>query len=670
MLQFCLAVCMHVFKPLKEQYPEFYPKAIADDTHLPAVIRNPEDIKRLAAWCHKYVELSKAELNLSANPRKFKILQHRKWIGTELDIAKHLELFPAQMHEGVLKRPTLTRGALKVNGVAIGYDKEARAEVIHAQVRAHELKLKTLEALRPSLGAQTTELYGRFALKPSTVFNHQARGNEPSISKQPLERAAESQARLFRAITKTSPEEIRDVQHDANTDGPTPRRCEEAMHLSQRHGGVGWSHPRLNAAGASSGRVVDVIYLIRRSEDVSALVPSPEHWLASDIPVLVETAEFIQYLVKKSKGFADGPQGDQEKDGWQYMKSKLVEPNGDLIWAGLELIGGRHAQHVFNDAMQQDMHTAIVNDPLVHPATRAHFRATTQLGSGMVLSIDLIDNTTELSDGEWMHEMQGYLNHPKGAISLETRCTGLEKHACIYHATKLIGTPPCSIGVSRVGTPRTLTVYEHMNGTHFDGCNYGGGLAVGHTALNDLVRKIATACGAAARVAEIRLGPKDPSRPMHPTNNKNQKADGLFSNWTTSASTVVWDGTIVTAVPFHQTILNQLARGDKLATDLAEIAKNGQKAKAAKACNYEFLPWAVSSRGGMGSAAADVFTKAFAEKLANAEHEGDKWRIRNERKRFLQQLSALVARRNYAIFNNAWPRRGGEAPAAPPIDFE
>ena len=88
------------------------------------------------------------------------------------------------------------------------------------------------------------------------------------------------------------------MQHDANPDGPTPRRCEEAMHLSQRHGGVGWSHPRLNAAGASSGRVADVIYLIRRSEDVSTLVPAPEHWLTSDIPVLVETAEFIQYLVK------------------------------------------------------------------------------------------------------------------------------------------------------------------------------------------------------------------------------------------------------------------------------------------------------------------------------------------------------------------------------------
>ena len=69
-------------------------------------------------------------------------------------------------------------------------------------------------------------------------------------------------------------------------------------------------------------------------------------------------------------------------------------------------------------------------------------------------------------------------------------------------------------------------------------------------------------------------------------------------------------------------------------------------------------------------AGSNFFTKAFAEKLADAEHEGDKWRIRNERKRFLQQLSAIVARRNYAISNNAWPRRGGEAPAAPPVAFE
>ena len=124
-------------------------------------------------------------------------------------------------------------------------------------------------AVRVRVALRTLRAY--FALKPSTIFNHQARGNEPSISKQPLERAAESQARLFRAITKTSPEEIRDVQHDANPDGPTPRRCEEAMHLSQRHGGMGWSHPRLNSAGASSGRVAAHADRARRRADHASL---------------------------------------------------------------------------------------------------------------------------------------------------------------------------------------------------------------------------------------------------------------------------------------------------------------------------------------------------------------------------------------------------------------
>ena len=61
---------MLVLKTLKEKYPELYPKAIADDTHLPAVIHTTEDIARLAEWCHSYVELSKSMLNLGANPQK------------------------------------------------------------------------------------------------------------------------------------------------------------------------------------------------------------------------------------------------------------------------------------------------------------------------------------------------------------------------------------------------------------------------------------------------------------------------------------------------------------------------------------------------------------------------------------------------------------------------
>ena len=72
MLCFCIAVCFLVLKPLKEEFSEIAPKCIADDAHVPTVIRSPRDIQRLARWCHEYVELSTRELNLSANARKFR----------------------------------------------------------------------------------------------------------------------------------------------------------------------------------------------------------------------------------------------------------------------------------------------------------------------------------------------------------------------------------------------------------------------------------------------------------------------------------------------------------------------------------------------------------------------------------------------------------------------
>ena len=77
-------------------------------------------------------------------------------------------------------------------------------------------------------------------------------------------------------------------------------------------------------------------------------------------------------------------------------------------------------EHFTNDALQQDMFDAVVNDSTVHPATRAHFHATRQLGAGAVLGIDLISPATELHDRAWLYEAQGYLNHPKGAITLAT----------------------------------------------------------------------------------------------------------------------------------------------------------------------------------------------------------------------------------------------------------
>ena len=314
---FCIAVCFLVLKPLKEEFSEIEPKCIADDAHVPIVIREVPHIKRLARWCHRYVTLSIRELHLSANARKFKILQSQRWVNTELDVARYIKLFPSQMHEGVRKYPTVVRGALKVNGVGVGFDATARTDIAMDKVLAHEVKLKVLEKLTSALGRQTAELLGRFTLKASTALNHVARGCEPSVTREPLEYAGGMQARLFRTLTATSPSEIRDVQHDANPAGPTERRCEEAMHLSQRNGGFGWAHPRLIAPAASTGRVLDVLYLLRRLDDVSPLVPPPSEWATSGVPMLAEAIAFIEKLVSSSAGFKNGPDG--EADDWKFI---------------------------------------------------------------------------------------------------------------------------------------------------------------------------------------------------------------------------------------------------------------------------------------------------------------------------------------------------------------
>ena len=46
------------------------------------------------------------------------------------------------------------------------------------------------------------------------------------------------------------------------------------------------------------------------------------------------------------------------------------------------------------------------------------------------------------------------------------------KTECIYHRSKLPGCIPCNIGKAQ--EPRTLSLFEHLNGTHWDGCTYGG----------------------------------------------------------------------------------------------------------------------------------------------------------------------------------------------------
>ena len=100
-----------------------------------------------------------------------------------------------------------------------------------------------------------------------------------------------------------------------------------------------------------------------------------------------------------------------------------------------------------------------------------------------------------------------------------------------------------------------LTRYEHFNGTHWDGCRYGGHVGAGHTSINTHVISIARALGAAGSLQEVKLGPRDPNRAVDKESNPNQRGDGVLGNWTRPARRMVFDGTTITAVQFRKGML-------------------------------------------------------------------------------------------------------------------
>ena len=91
---------------------------------------------------------------------------------------------------------------------------------------------------------------------------------------------------------------------------------------------------QLIAPAASTGRVLDVLYLMRRLEDVSPLVPPPSGWATSGVPMLAEAIAFIEELVNNSAGFRNGPDG--EADDWKSVRNKIAADDGSINYDGIE----------------------------------------------------------------------------------------------------------------------------------------------------------------------------------------------------------------------------------------------------------------------------------------------------------------------------------------------
>ena len=116
MTGYCVTLAMKVLKVLRERYPGIHAKGIADDVHILLLPATPADIEQLAQWLHEYDALM-GEIGQLLEFSKFKLVQSAKAVGSVLDVAQFLHLFPTnEKGEG----PEVVRGACAVNGVAVG----------------------------------------------------------------------------------------------------------------------------------------------------------------------------------------------------------------------------------------------------------------------------------------------------------------------------------------------------------------------------------------------------------------------------------------------------------------------------------------------------------------------------------------------------------------------
>ena len=227
-LRYVVAKAIAVDRLLAIEFPGHVMRSIADDGIMQVEVRTEADVKGLVKWMWRLDELARGanrplyrdgegeyavvgplgRLNFS----KFKILQHAVARGTDVDIEAVRHRMPFECvptPDGDRREyPTVVRRILEFNGVAIGFDDEARRAHVAHEVQLLDERAARLLDVAPILGRQRAEIYGRASYRPSSVLMHQMRANPPSVAMGAMGHATQLQLRLFRDASGATEEMV------------------------------------------------------------------------------------------------------------------------------------------------------------------------------------------------------------------------------------------------------------------------------------------------------------------------------------------------------------------------------------------------------------------------------------------------------------------------------
>ena len=670
-LRYVIAKAMAVDRPLSIEFVEFVMRSIVDDGITQVHVRSAADLERIVAWMQRlealvagrdrppYVLANGDELPLVGvmgrlNFGKFKIQQHVDAVGTEYDVASIIERLPyenAVDDAGVPYRkfPTVTRGVIEFNGVAIGFDVAARQQHVLHEVDLLEEKVAALESVTDIIGMHRAEMYGRRSYRATGVLVHQARASPPSVTMPGMERATQVQLRLFRSITKTSSAFVGGAMEEwQGTAMPEAcaSRCSLSVHLPSIMGGCNWSEARLIAAFVSMAKEVDTYPTIAAMADMTGY-PRPEEWSTCNVRALREAAATLERLVEM-RAFHIKPPGDASD--WEVVHRLLVGEGRSVKWCNVPKLAGRKLQRVATRAYALELLHRALRSPAVSELTKVRLMAAAQPGAGEWCCMMGLPNAhVRMKDHAFSTAMCARIGHPHPDLRMDTRC-----QCSVYTMANIPSVPGPHLGLA--GRPM-VSEEEHMLGVHFHQCLRFGMSTSGHNAVSWAWCRALRRLGYVADVAEVPLG----------VNHKQEqvKGDGWGKNAAAGFEILVWDTRVSSA--YLSPHRKKAAKAMYVVTDVVEAVKRHEKEPACQRCLHGravFLPVVCNSLGGLGREAWEWLVDAHRRMADDTQSSAGKQRVAMMLQLSLAEITIAVQNRNSMILDANATVKARQAPMA------
>ena len=665
-LRYVVAKAIAVDRLLAIEFPGHVMRSIADDGIMQVEVRTEADVKGLVKWMWRLDELARGanrplyrdgegeyavvgplgRLNFS----KFKILQHAVARGTDVDIEAVRHRMPFECvptPDGDRREyPTVVRRILEFNGVAIGFDDEARRAHVAHEVQLLDERAARLLDVAPILGRQRAEIYGRASYRPSSVLMHQMRANPPSVAMEAIGHATQLQLRLFRDASGATEEMVGGAMEEWEATA-SPRacdcRCSLSVHLPSVMGGCNWPEPRLIQQMVHAAAKVDTFPTIVGMADMRDY-PPPSQWLTCDVPSLREAAETIVRVVAM-RGFHLRPPGDSE--AWDRVHRLLVGPANEVLWENVPKLAGRQLQRVLTRAFAYELMLRALRSPTVHELTKVRLLAAAQPGAGEWCCLMGRPNQwVRLDDHALQRGIFARIGHPDPLLGLATRCV-----CDVYSHQGLPRVPGPNLALA--SRPHVGEL-EHGLGLHFHWCRVAGMSTQGHNAVSHAWLRALKKLGYSGDVYEVPIGVSASGNQI--------RGDGRAMNAAVGATIQVFDSRVSSS--YLPTLLRKAQKQMYVVTDHNEVLKIREKGEACRRClqgRVEFMPVVCNTHGGLGRRAYIWLRDAFQRKIDEAPEEAGRHSARLEFLTSLAEISCAVLERNSLIMaaNTRTPSAGG-----------